>query len=104
MSHKGRKYKDRTWYVGDINEETNDFLCCGNVEGVDPDTDFLYGVAVKDEGQTVSKNLLRIPSYRAITIMKKHKKNFGLEFRVFVRDSPGAIVVPFIGNRTPVTV
>lgn len=102
MSQKGRKHKDRVWYVGDINEETNDFLCWGNVEGVDPDTDFLLG-AVKIDGKMVSKNLVKIPSYRAITIMKKHKENFGLEFNVFVRDSPGAIIVPFIGNRLPVT-
>lgn len=97
MSHDSR-----TWFVGDFNEQTNKFLCDGNIAGFDQDTDFLIDVKVRTNGSTVGKNLIRVPSSEAISTMRNHKRRFRMNFRVYVRDSPGSQIVLWVGERSSV--
>jgi hypothetical protein len=85
-------HKNRRWYVSYGDEFMNEIVC--DLEGFDPDTDFIIGANVEDvdENNPQDKkmrqtNLAFIASWELISRLQKHKDR--LKFKIFVQDSLG---------------
>lgn len=93
-------HPNRVWFIGEVNDRTNQFLLDNHVPGFDPDVDYLIDVKVRIHGLgIVSRNLIRLKDYSSIAILERHQKEHSLRFVIFVQDTRDSLVVPWVGQK-----
>ncbi len=87
-------HESRIWFVECLTNFTHTFLVTNIDSGADENS-ARDGVDVWIGGRAVRKKLVQV-SHADILMLKKHKKQFNLEFNVFMAESRGAKITPWV--------
>lgn len=91
------KHKNRVWYIESLNNPTNRWVF-ENLS-IDRDAGILIDapVEIEEVGQRtiVQKNLVQVTK-EDIAALREHEKEFRLLFKVYMRESHGAKIQPWL--------